>query len=103
MLRQGYSLDMLQGTCETVHGGVRLGGLGTPNILHMPFHFKPRGIKKYSISYMVQIELIYISIKSGFVNSNVDVLFWQCHGPPSLLFGNCCVWWCGLYCNCGCL
>ena len=52
MLRQGCSLSMLHRTCEKVHGGVRLDGLGMPNILCMPF-FKPRSVKKYSISYMV--------------------------------------------------
>ena len=36
MLRQGCSLGMLHRTCENVHGGVRLGGLGMPNILCMP-------------------------------------------------------------------
>ena len=36
-----------------VHEGVRLGGLGMLNISSMPFHFKPRGIKKYFIPYMV--------------------------------------------------
>ena len=49
MLRQGCSLSMLQRTCEKMHGGVRFGGLSMPNILHMPFYFKPRGVKKYSI------------------------------------------------------
>ena len=71
MLRQGCSQSMLHGTCEKVNGGVRLGGLEIPNILCMSFYFKPRGVKKYSIPYMVYIELTYISIKSGFVNSNV--------------------------------
>ena len=49
MLRQRCSLSMLHRTCEKVHGGVRLGGLGMPNNLHMPFHFKPRGVKRNSI------------------------------------------------------
>ena len=40
MLRQGCSLNMLHRTCEKAHGGVRLGALGMPNILHMPFYFK---------------------------------------------------------------
>ena len=53
MLRQRCSLSMLHRTCEKVHGGVRLGGLGMPSILCMPFYFKPRGAKKYSIPYMV--------------------------------------------------
>ena len=53
MLRQGCSLSMLHRTCENVHGGVRLCGLGMPNILCMLFYFKPRGIKKYSIPFMV--------------------------------------------------
>ena len=53
MLRQKCSLSMAHRTCEYVHGGVRLGGLGMPNIVCMPFYFKPRGIKKYSISHMV--------------------------------------------------
>ena len=41
MLRQECSLSMLHRTCEKVHVGVRLGGLGMPNILSMPFYFKP--------------------------------------------------------------
>ena len=48
MLRQGCSLSMLHRTCEKLHWGVRLGGLGMPNILCMPFYFKCSGIKKYS-------------------------------------------------------
>ena len=52
MLRQGCSLSMLYRTCEYEHGDVRLGGLGMPNILNMPFYFKLRGIKKYSIPYL---------------------------------------------------
>ena len=52
MLREACSLSTLYRTCENVHGGVRLGGLGMPNILHIPFYFKPRDIKKYSIPYM---------------------------------------------------
>ena len=66
-----------------------LGGLGMSNILCMSFYFKPRGIKKYSIPYMVKTELTYISIKSGVVNSNVDGFF-NCSGsamvrPPYYL------------------
>ena len=75
LLRQECSLSMLHRTRENVTGGVRLGGLGMPNILCMPFYFEPRGINKYSIPYMVQIELIYISIKGEVVNSSVDALF----------------------------
>ena len=52
MCRQRYSLCMLHRTCESVHGGVRLGGQGMLNILYMLSYFKARGIKKYSISYM---------------------------------------------------
>ena len=48
----------------SMYGGVGLCGLGMPNILHRPFYFKPKDIKKYSIQYMMQIELTYISIKS---------------------------------------
>ena len=47
MLRQGWFLSMLHRTCENMHGGAGLCGLGMPNIA--PFYFKPRGIKKYSI------------------------------------------------------
>ena len=65
MLRQGCSLSIFHITCENVHGGIRLGGWDMPNILHIPFYFKSRGIKKYSIPYMLPIELTYISIKSG--------------------------------------
>ena len=53
MLRLGCFLSMFHRTCEILHGGVRLGGLSIPNILCMPFYFKPRGIKKYSIPYML--------------------------------------------------
>ena len=53
MLRQWYSLSMLHRTCDKLHGEVRLGGLGMPNVMWMPFYFKPRGDKKYFIPYMV--------------------------------------------------
>ena len=53
MLRQGSPLSMLHRICEKVHGGVGLGGLGMAKILCMPFYFKTRDVKKYSISYMV--------------------------------------------------
>ena len=53
MLKQGCSVSMLHRTCEKVHGGLRLAGLGMPNIMCMPFYFMPRGIKKDSIPYMV--------------------------------------------------
>ena len=46
MLRQGCFLSMLLRTCEKVHGGIRLAGLGMPNILCIPFYFKPMDIKK---------------------------------------------------------
>ena len=39
MLRQGCSLSILHRTCENMHEGVSLCGLGMPNILHMPFLF----------------------------------------------------------------
>ena len=84
MFRQGCPLSMLHRTCENVHGVVRLGGMGMPDILHMPFYFKPRDIKKYSISCMVQIELTYISIKSRVVNSHVDGFF-NCSGNVMVL------------------
>ena len=61
MLRQECSLSMLHRNCKKMHGGVRLGGLSMPNIMHMPFYVKPRGIKKSPITYMVKIELTYIS------------------------------------------
>ena len=51
MLRQRFSLSMFHRTYENVHGDVRLGGLDMPNILCIPF--KPRGIKKCPIPYMV--------------------------------------------------
>ena len=53
MLRQGCSLSMLHRTCEKLHGDVRLGGLSTPNIMCMPFYFRPRGVKENPIPYMV--------------------------------------------------
>ena len=60
ILTQWCSLSMLHRTCRNMHRGVRLGGLSMPNrwcTLYMPIYFKPWGIKKYSIPYMVQIEL----------------------------------------------
>ena len=53
MLRQGCSLSMSHRTCEKVHRGVKLGGLGMPNILHMSFYFKYSDVEKYSMPYMV--------------------------------------------------
>ena len=53
MLRQECSLSMLHKTCEKLHGSVRLGGLIMPNILCMPFYFKPKGVKENPIPYMV--------------------------------------------------
>ena len=53
MLREGCSLSMLHRICEKLQGGIRLGGLSMPNIMHMPFYFKPRGIRKYPIPYVV--------------------------------------------------
>ena len=50
MLRQWCSLNMLNRTCEYMHGGVRLVGWNMPNgwcSLSMPVYFKPLGIKKY--------------------------------------------------------
>ena len=58
-----------------MHGGVGLGGLSIPNglcSLCMSIYFKPWGIKKYPVPYIVQIELTYISIKCGIVNFYVD-------------------------------
>ena len=75
MLRQWSSLSMPHRTCENMHGSVGLGGLSMPNgwcILCMPIYFKPWGIKKYSVPYVVQVELTYISIKCGIVNPYVD-------------------------------
>ena len=43
---------MLHRTCENVHGGVRLGGLGIPNILHMPFYFKGPGVLRSNLSHI---------------------------------------------------
>ena len=45
--------------------GVGLSGLGMPNgwcTLCIPIYFKSWGIKKYSVPYMVQIELTYIPV-----------------------------------------
>ena len=56
MFRQMSSMSMLHGTSEYMHWGVRLGGLVMPNgwgTLYIPIYFKPWGIKKYSIPYMV--------------------------------------------------
>ena len=86
-LRQRCSQSMLQRTCEYMHGSVRLGELGMSNgwcTLYMPFYFKPWGIKKYSIPYMMQIELTYISIESGVVNRGVYGFF-ICSGKAMVL------------------
>ena len=40
--------------------------------LCIPIYFKPWAIKKYTVPYMVQIELTYISIKCWIVNPYVD-------------------------------
>ena len=75
MLRQWCSLSLFHRTCENMHGGVGLGRLSMPNgwcTMHMPIYFNPWGIKKYSVPYMVQIELTYIPIKCGIVNPHVD-------------------------------
>ena len=98
MLRQYCSLSMLHRTCKNMHGGVWLGGLRMPNGWHtlcMPIYFKAWGIKKYSVPYMVQIELTYVCIKCGIVNPYVDGFLnnsGNVIGPPFLLFGSCPVW-----------
>ena len=51
MLRQGCSLSMLHRTFEKVHRGVRLAGLGMPNILCMPFILSP-GVLRRTISHI---------------------------------------------------
>ena len=62
-----------------MHGGVSLGALGMPNILHMPFYFMP-GVLRSNLSHIwCKIELTHISIKSGVVNSNIDGFF-NCSG-----------------------
>ena len=71
MLRQGCSLSILHRTCENMHEGVGLCGLGMPNILHMPFYFRPRGIEKHSIPRMIQIELTCISVRSWIADFDV--------------------------------
>ena len=74
ILRQWCSLSMLHRSCENMYGGVGFGGLSMLNgwcSLWMPIYFKPWGIEKYSVPYMVQIELTYISIKCGIVNPYV--------------------------------
>ena len=96
MLRQWCSLSILHRTCKNMHRGVGLGRLSKPNgccTLHMPIYFKPWGIKKYSVPYMVQTEFTYISIKCGIVNPCIYG-FLNCSGnvmvlPSSLLFGSC--------------
>ena len=84
MLRQRYSLSMLHRTCEYVQGGVRLGRLGMPNILHMPFYFKPRGIKKYSIHIWCKLSFPVFLLKRGVVNPYVDGFF-NCSGSAMVL------------------
>ena len=65
MLRQWCSLSMLHRTCESMHWGVRLGGLSMPNgcTLCMPIYFKTWGIKSTLSHIWFKIELIFISIK----------------------------------------
>ena len=68
---------MLHRTCENMPRDVRVGGLSMPNgwcTLCMPIYLKTWGIKKYSIPYMVQIELTYFLFKSGVVNPYMDSL-----------------------------
>ena len=45
----------------------------------MPIYFRPWGIKKYSVPYMMQIEPTYIPIKCGVVKPYVDGFF-NCSG-----------------------
>ena len=52
MLRQGCSLSMLHRTYKN-HMVVRMDGLSMPNILSMPFYFKPRGLKENPIPCVV--------------------------------------------------
>ena len=53
MLRQGCSLSMFHRTWENLYGSGMLGGLSMPNIMCLPFYFKPRGFKKNPILCMV--------------------------------------------------
>ena len=56
LLRPRYGLGMLRGTYEIVHGGARLQGLSMTNggcALPMPIYFKPWGIKKCPVPYMM--------------------------------------------------
>ena len=53
MLRQWCSLRMLHRTCEEMHGSVRLCGLAMPNSFCTPIYFEARGVKKYSIPYVI--------------------------------------------------
>ena len=84
MLRQGCSLSILHRTCENMHEGVGLCGLGMPNILYKPFYFKTRGIEKYCIPCMMQIELTCISIKIWIFDCNVYGFF-NCSGNAMVL------------------
>ena len=79
MLRQGCFLSMLHRTCEKVHGGVRLGGLTIPNILCMPFYFKPRGIKKYSIKYIVKIPNTHVLFNRFYEACSENTLVQHAH------------------------
>ena len=72
-------MSKLHSTCENVHGVLGWVDWACSISCACLFPFKPRGIKKYSVPYMVQIELTYISIKSGVVNSNINGFF-NCSG-----------------------
>ena len=65
MLRQRCALSMLHRTCENVHGGVRLGGLGMPNIMYRPFYFKPIYMIEYFLISHIwdRVHLIPLGLK----------------------------------------
>ena len=63
MLRQRCSLSMLHRSCEYVHGGVRLDGLGMLNILCMPFTLSP-GVLRSTLSSAFIFPDVLFTLKS---------------------------------------
>ena len=59
MVRPRCGLSLLHGTCEIVHGGVRLGGTEHTQwgcTLCMPIYFESWGVQKYPLLYMMLIK-----------------------------------------------
>ena len=80
MFRQGCSLSVLHGYCEKVYGGVRLAALGMPNILCMPFYFKPWGIKDSSYIWC-ELKLPIFLLRVGLLTLTVNPLTQPAYRP----------------------